>query len=836
MVAKRLADLPVQAGIYTEQTARGAVGYWKRGDKVRFRKGLPEKIGGWDRIENQFLGLARRLWDWTSLDARSWVSLGTESKLYLWQGGTLFDITPLRRSISLLNAINTTVGSSVVVIDDVAHGAQSGDYMRISGASPVGGIIIDGQYQLTVIDSNSYSIVDDQVAGSTANGGGSVQIAYDISVGLSNTSFGTGWNTGTYSQETWNTPRTISQTVTSLRTWSLDNWGEDLIACPRGGGIYWWDRSNGPSARGTILGNAPENVNYAIISQRDRHLFALGCTDEFTGLFDPLLIRWCSKEDFDDWTPTSTNTSGDLRLYRGSKIEAAIRTRGEILVFTNVSVHQINYLGGNAVYGVQTVGENVSILGPNAGIEVDYRVFFMAESDFYVYDGILRVLECDVRNFVYENLNNFQKDKVFAGLNREFNEIWFFYPAKDENVWIETDFTAGNASNLYRVQSMASAQRYSVQFNAAGYIEGNPVESSGVYDSVYYLQTGAQVLDPADADYEVSFILGDVSPLTTRHGIMFEITDLAGTADTDDDNLQGLSVTVQADTNAMYFEKRTAAGTRATLANAAASYSLSGLATPITLTAGNAYSLIAKRQDDSVFGYIYDEASDTTQLVATVALDAGEITAYPGSARRSGPLFGTKGLATQETSAVLVNAYRVAPGDILVATTTRGASSEVNRYAIYNYQENTWAIGSMVRTAWADRSPVFNKPYAAGDSSYLYQHEVGSDDDGAALPSFIESYDMEIPEAGEYLMHVDKLIPDFLDLDGTVNITLKGKKYPQVQTYQVKGPYPVTPLTRKVSTRIRARQIALRIETNQVGDKWRMGTLRARLYPHGKRA
>lgn len=832
-MAKSLVDLPVDAGVYTEQSARGATGRWKDSDKVRFRYGLPEKIGGWDRVDTaMFIGLARRLWDWVSLDSRKWIAIGTESKLYLWQGGALTDITPLRRSVILTDPLDTLIGSDIVTITDPGHGAAQGDYVRISGANAVGGIIVDGQYEIqTIVSSTQYTVLDDQTASSTANGGGTVAFNYDIHVGLGSAAFGIGWGTGTWSQETWNTPRTVSSTVRPLRTWSLDNWGEDLIAVPRGGSVYWWDRGTGSNARANVLVNAPENVNYMIISQRDRHLFTLGCTDLFTGKFDPLLIRWCSKEDFTDWEPTSTNTSGDLRLYRGSEIQAAVRTRGEILVFTDVSVHQINFLGGSAVYGIQAVGENVSILGPNAAIEVDYRVYFMAEADFYIYDGVLRVLPSDVRNHVYENLNVFQKDKVFAGLNREFNEIWFFYPAKEGDVWIESDFTAGLLENIYTEQTDAG-DNYTVLFNAEGYIWLETGAFSAI-DHVYILQSGAVIEDPTDADYEVTFVANNTNVI--RYGLVVEVTDLSGTADTAADNITSIACGFNPGGSSMDWWYTDAVGAVQTFTNAPAFVLFSTLTTPITITAGNRYAILLTRNAAQLTWSLWDEASGLTQQVATFAMTAAELLIFPGTVKKAGVNF-LHSSSNDGTNSMQAESFRSAPGGVLVNQTQRGVSNEVNNYVIYNYEEETWAIGTMVRTAWADKSPVFETPYAASDDMYLYQHEVGTDDNGVAMTAFVESFDIEIPEAGDYFMHVDKLIPDFLTLIGTVNLTLKGKKYPHVDDYTVKGPYPVTPAVNKVSTRVRARQLALRLESDQLGDKWRMGTMRARVAPHGKRA
>ncbi len=824
---KQLVDLPIEAGIYTEQTARGAVGRWKDGDKVRFRYGLAEKIGGWSQIPTAFIGLARKLWDWSSLDTRKWVALGTEAKLYLYQAATYFDITPLRRTQARVDPIDTTNMSDLVDITDASHGAQPNDYVRISGASPVGGITIDGQYQIiSITDVDTYVIQDDQTATSTANGGGTVTFNYDISVGTSNTTFGTGWGTGTWSQETWNTARTVSTTIELLRTWSLDNWGEDLIAVPRGGAMYHWDRNTGSNARAVVLPNAPQNVNYMIISQRDRHLFALGCSDAFTEQFDPLLIRWCSVEDFNDWVPTSTNTAGDLRLYRGSAIQAAIRTRGEILIFTDVSVHQINFLGGTSVYGLSTVGENVSILSPNAAIEVDYRVFFMAEADFYIYDGILRTLPSGVRNRVYDNLTVAQKQKVFAGLNREFNEIWFFYPAKDEDVFWETDFTLGVDADNYTKLDAANAVNYDVTFDASIPAVEISVNLTTTDMQPAYLRTdgAAVVRDATKFDVQGKVALPNITD-NNIVGLAINVIDPSGNND-ESWLMGGIDPT-----GSTFNIDRLAPG--AALVDFLVSTTFASLSPPITLVADHEFTFTLIRNGSNLQLNVYDETNDNFYSnVVSYTLTAQDLLDF------SGGTYGWVAHNLQSTHAPR-EIYTHAVGELGSLSTNQGTASvsrEVNSYALYNYEEETWALGKLERTAWADRSPVFEKPYAAGLDQVLFKHETGVDDDGAALPSFIESYDMEIPEAGDYLMHVDRLIPDFIDLAGSVDLTLKAKKYPQVETYTVKGPYTVTPNTTKVSTRVRGRQIALRVSSDDLGDNWRMGTMRARIAAHGKRS
>lgn len=820
-------DLPVEAGVYTEQTARGAKGKWKRVDKVRFQDGLAEKIGGWKKVVNTtILGLARRVWDWASLDARRWVAIGTESKLYLYQNGSYFDITPVRRTQSRTDPFETTSGDATVTVTDADHGAQQGDYVRYSGSTTVGGLNLDGEFQITaIVDTDTYTIEASSNASSSATGGGNVTLEYDISVGLSSTAFGTGWGTGTWSQGTWNTPRTTSSTIQRLRTWALDNWGEDLIACPRRGGIYWWDRGTGANARAVVLDGAPERCNYILISQRDRQLFALGATDAILGTFDPLLIRWCSREDFNDWEPTESNTAGDLRLYRGSEIVTAIRTLGEILVFTDVSLHKLNYVGGSALYGISPAGESVSILGPNAGIAVDYRVFLMADGDFYLYDGVPRPIPCDVRNYVFENINEFQKDKVFAGLNKEFNEVWWFYPAKDERVYFETDFSAALQDDEYAQQEITSGNSYTIAFDARGYVVEQSNGGTPTEDHVWFRTSAAEIEDNTDAEYEVTL---SFAATTAFGGIVVDVADLTGA----NDNITAIVFEIDPDSNTAYFRYRDGDGATQTFTNGAASYDLSALSTAVTIATGNIYALRVLRDGLTITARLYDPVTDTDQQVASFDMTSGEAALFTTGV--SGALLAEIG-STGATGAVRLYSHRASPGSVISGFSEYGVADEVNRYVIFNYEENHWSIGKLARTAWLDRSPTFNTPVAAGTDSYVYLHETGFDDDGSAMVSFAETHDMELPPAGKQLMHVSRLIPDFLRLNGSVDITLKTKKYPQQSSYVTKGPYTITPTTEHVNPKARGRQVALRVSSDALGDDWRMGTMRADVQPDGER-
>lgn len=1086
MTQKAIFDLPIGPGQYTEQSERGAVGRWYSMDKVRFRKGLAEKIGGWSRLDStQFLGVCRRLRDWTSLDTKKWVALGTDVKLYVWENNVLYDITPIRRTVTLTAPFTTFTGETRVLVTDTNHGAREGDYVTFSNAIVGGasGITVDGEYRIdNYVNPDSYEITHSQSAttGGAGEGGTEVLAEYQINTGAATAVTATGYGTGPYGREGYGNARTGSTILLSLRTWALDTWGEDLLASPRGGAIYWWDRSKGTGTRAQVLGEpAPSKNEYMIVSQRDRHVIALGAYDYFNDAFDPMLIRWSSTEDLNDWIPTSTNTSGDLRLYSGSKIVTGVRSRLETLVFTDVSVHTLPFFGGFDVFGLNTVGENVSILGPNAAVPIDARVVFMAESDFYIYDGIVKVLNCDVRNWVYDNLNDDQRDKVYGGLNREFNEVWFFYPSFDPLAYTQQAFDLRLPLGYELANSSGGAPIcYDYQFNSAGFTEvqadsdttptwtnveflfaadgpdgartytsedqnayvlsftgsggfpeldtaqskfggssayfdpalcficgihaqdnaatadamssdpvgwcieswirhevlpsthtdiGNTVfsawqanseqqfilltntsgeleftysttgtdeldlVSSGanlndidtwhhvavsydavaqilrmfsdgvvvyeatftgfrdtggtggdnirlgytndfpgrrqfkgwlddvrivvgetvytasftpptaahpigagmggtpcVYQQDYILTNNEPIEDPLNAEYAVEL---DVNPLITTQtgiaGISFLRIDLVGTGGTQADDAKMWSVELDYDNNLVQIVRWISTG------GPAAPDNLMGNTVDFTTLTGAAMTTGQK--------YIITVAVETPQI--TVWVDGNQAFQFDMSSAELIEFAGT-----DQTIALHVrsdfaadnnDAYRFynlssGPVGVLTATDFDISPIEVNRYVIFNYEEGTWATGMLARTAWADRSPLLDKAYAASADGYLYEHETGTDDNGAAMAAYIESFDMEIPNAGEELMHVDQLIPDFLTLEGDVTVNLTGRKYPQADRI-TKGPYTVASNTRKVSTRMRARQVAIKITSSDTGDKWRMGTWRGRAGPHGKR-
>jgi hypothetical protein len=434
-----LKKLTLKPGVNRENTRYTTEGGWYESDKIRFRQGTPEKIGGWERIsENFFLGVCRSLHQWSTLEGVIYTGVGTNLKFYVESGGAYYDITPIAETNTLTNPFDTLSGESTVTVTDAGMGnLLVGDFVTFSGATAVGGLTINGEYQITSVDqlANTYTIDAGTPASSTATGGGTVSAAYQISVGAPIVVPLTGWGSSTWGSGTWGVG---APSTTSLRLWSQSNFGEDLIFGPRGGAIYYWDASAGLATRAVNLADVggasdvPTKQNFLLISDVSRFVFAMGC--EQGGVFDAMLIRWSDQEDATNWTPSATNQASFLRLSRGSEIVTATQSRQEILVWTDTSLYSLQYVGAPVVWGAQLVGENTSIASENAVAYANGVAYWMGVDKFYKYDGRTQTLRCDLRQFVFNNLNPDQYDQVFAGTNEAFNEIWWFYCSTNSTI------------------------------------------------------------------------------------------------------------------------------------------------------------------------------------------------------------------------------------------------------------------------------------------------------------------------------------------------------------------------------------------------------------------
>ena len=461
-----LTKLQFRPGVNRETTSYSNEGGWFDCDKVRFRFGTPEKIGGWEKLSGQsFLGTARALHPFVALDGTSFLGVGTHLKYYLEEGGGFNDITPLRVTTAAGAATFAAAnGSSTITVTDANHGANENDFVTFSGAVSLGGVItaavLNQEYQIfNIVNTSSYQIkaravatvaqitVDGQYTptlivangSDTGNGGGSVVCKYQIVTGLDTTVAGTGWGAGTYSRGTWGSGASLTAVGDILRIWTHDNFGEDLIINVRDGGIYYWDKStsSAPFARAVALSDlagadatTPTVAKQVLISDRDRHVIVFGCDAQNNiGVQDPLLIRFSDQENPLVWTAQPTNTAGDLRIGTGSEIITAVETRQQILVFTDRSLHAMQYLGPPFTFGISLISENITIASPLSAIAVDDSVYWMGEEEFYVYTGQVQKLPCSVRSYVFGDFNTSQIEKVTAAVNSSFSEIWWFYPS-----------------------------------------------------------------------------------------------------------------------------------------------------------------------------------------------------------------------------------------------------------------------------------------------------------------------------------------------------------------------------------------------------------------------
>jgi hypothetical protein len=427
-----LKKITLKPGVNRENTRYTTEGGWYESDKVRFRQGTPEKIGGWERIsENTFLGVCRSLHQWSTLAAIIYTGVGTNLKFYIESGGSYYDVTPIEETNTLTNPFTTVSGSSTVTVTDAGMGnLLVNDFVTFSGATAVGGLTVNGEYQITAVDqlATTYTINAGTNASSSATGGGTVTAAYQINTGTDIAVPLTGWGASTWGAGTWGIGQ---ESTSSLRLWSQSNFGEDLIFGPRGGAIYIWVAASGTGTRAVALDSllgatgVPTQQNFLLVSDISRFVFAMGC--EEGGVFDAMLIRWSDQEDATNWVTSPTNQAGSLRLSRGSEIITATQSRQEILVWTDTSLYSLQYVGAPIVWSAQLVGENISIASENSVAYANGVAYWMGVEKFYKYDGRTQTLRCDLRKFIFDRLNPDQYHQVFAGTNEAFNEIWWFY-------------------------------------------------------------------------------------------------------------------------------------------------------------------------------------------------------------------------------------------------------------------------------------------------------------------------------------------------------------------------------------------------------------------------
>ena len=421
------------AGIDKQTTTYGAEGRWIDAKNVRFRSGLPEKVGGWSKVVTgkKIAGVVRASTAWVSLAGVRHLALGTDRKLYVYVEGVFYDITPIRLEAALTGPFAMTSGSPIVTVTHNSHGAAQGDFVTFDSFSTAQGLDMNNEFEVTeVVDGNSYKVTHTSNASGTASSqGGSGNAKYQITTGTNVSSFGFGWGTGTWNASTWNTPRSTSAIELEATYWNLDTFGEDLLAIRNDDALYRWDLSNGTNNRAVKISQAPGTNRLVLVSSPDRHVFLFG-TETTIGngtTQDDLFLRFSSQEDFNTWTPLSTNTSGSFRIQDGSKIVAAVRSRGSILVWTDTALHALNNIGPPFIFGLNQIGANCGAISPNSVADVNGVTFWMSQTAFYQFDGAIKKLDCTVQDFVFDDINSTANGQVSIAVNTDFNEVTWFY-------------------------------------------------------------------------------------------------------------------------------------------------------------------------------------------------------------------------------------------------------------------------------------------------------------------------------------------------------------------------------------------------------------------------
>ena len=494
-------------GLNRENTRYTTEGGWFECDKIRFRQGNPEVIGGWQPFSGYtYQGVCRSLWNWVTLGFLNLIGVGTNLKFYVNKGGYYYDITPIRTTTTLGANPFTANGTTTVTVTAPSHGCVTGDFVTFSGATGTYSSTLNAEFQVVVVSANSYTITTPSALTAGSYGGAAVVAAYQLNVGPEYAVPQTGWGAGAWGAGTWGNGTT---SLSPLRLWNQMNYGQDLVYGPRGGGLYYWNANSGVTVRGVALdtlggtvtitiaspavvtatilltegaaiqfattGALPTGItagttyyvynvngltfqlldgsgnivntsgvqsgtqsisnlvdvpivqNNLTVSDTSRFVMVMGTNDYGSSTLDPMLIRWSNQDDIYNWTPDATNQAGSIRLSHGSQIVTYVQTRQEIVVLTDASVYSLQYLGPPYVWQSQLLGDNISIISPNAAVIASGVVYWMGVDKFYLYDGRVQTLSCDLRRFIYSNINLGQAEQVFCSTNEGFNEVWWFY-------------------------------------------------------------------------------------------------------------------------------------------------------------------------------------------------------------------------------------------------------------------------------------------------------------------------------------------------------------------------------------------------------------------------
>jgi len=483
-----LTKLQIAPGIDKQNTEYGAEGKWIDCDNVRFRYGLPEKLGGWEKVTSDALvGATRAILTYSDLTGVKYAIYGTNKKLYAYSESSYADITPTRAtgSITQFETVNT---SSTVIVTDADHGALIGDFVTISSVSgAVGGISaanLQGEFEILTVPSSSTYTIEAPAAATSSATTGTGTATYQVNTGAAVSLFGYGWGAGTYGASTWNTSRAgltgAAGVLLQSAKWALDNWGEDVLTLQFDGSLFYWDTSAGLSsnlASTTEVTGSPTKSRFMLVSGDDRHVICFGTetTIGTTSTQDNMFIRWSSQETTNEWTPTATNTAGSKRLTDGNQINTAVRSRGAVMVWTDTALYQMQFIGAPFTFGFKQVGSKCGAVGINAAVDISGTAFWMSDESFFMYDGAVKKIPCSVQDYVFDDINTNAKQDVFCNANSEFNEVMWFYPSKNSDQ-IDRVVMFNYAENLWYVGTLARSSW----------------ADSGVYDEPYAAEFEAE--------------------------------------------------------------------------------------------------------------------------------------------------------------------------------------------------------------------------------------------------------------------------------------------------------------------------------------------------------
>tara|TARA_A100000172_G_scaffold65909_1_gene45429 strand:- start:1374 stop:3254 length:1881 start_codon:yes stop_codon:yes gene_type:complete len=528
-------------GINKEGTAYSNEGGWFDSNLVRFRKGLPEKIGGWSKSSSDsFKGTGRGLHAWVALDGTKYLGLGTSWKYYVLEGTSFYDITPIRSTDENVTTFSATNGSAVITATDTAHGAEVNDFVTISNAVSLGGNItasvLNQEHQITSVPTaNTYTFTASATANASdsGNGGSATDAAYQLNTGLDVYVPSSGWGAGTWGEGTFGSTTALSF-ANQLRLWSHDNFGEDIIINPRFGGVFYWDESNGLTTRAVALSDlsganlTPTKALQVMVSDIDRHVICFGADPlntggtARTGAIDPMFIAWSDQENAAVWEPLSTNTAGSFRLSAGSSIVGATRAKQEILVWTDTSLYSMTFVGQPFTFSLNLVNEGVGLVSPNAMVNSPKGIFWMDKKGFYGYNGAVQEIPCTVQDYVFSNINEIQSYQIFGFVNKAFDEVGWFYCSADatvidkyvvfnyeENVW-----TIGTLSRTAWIdEGIFDNPKAVTSSSDVGYVYNHELgnDNDGSPMTNVFIESSDFDIDPGGEDFQfISRIIPDI--------------------------------------------------------------------------------------------------------------------------------------------------------------------------------------------------------------------------------------------------------------------------------------------------------------------------------------